>query len=125
MNDDDLHAQFRELRQADVAGAPPFRDMRSAARANPATKPRRFPWWIAAAACVAIAAGVARAHWRRAEGRAEAPVVETMPAVLYWQAPTDALLRDSRKLLAGSPTLFGSVLDGVVGGAVSTSSGGT
>jgi hypothetical protein len=57
-----------------------------------------------------------------ARRRAPVAAVSIEPDVLYWRAPTDALLGNSRRMLGGSASLFGSVLDGAVAGAAAIES---
>lgn len=113
--DDDLRAQFRDLRAHDATTAPPFATMRLEVHA----RPHRAVWWLAAAAIVAIASGVVALRARSARRDDDARI---RLDVLNWRAPTDALLPDSRNGLGGAIGIFGSVLDGAAAGATATDS---
>ncbi len=113
MTDDDaLRRRFRALRDADRARAPAFDAIAATARAPRRAPSRARTRWLlagAAAAAVALTAGVAARRAATAERWVAAGA-----AIARWRAPTDALLPTSgRELLAAPPTLGASVLDAI------------
>jgi len=103
--DEELRAQFGELRRADEAGAPAFSvvDRRRAVRSSVAIH-RQPGTWLAAAAA-AIVAVVATQRFRAAHESSASPVAN-------WQSPTGSLVPTGGRTVLAPPPLLSSVLDG-------------
>jgi hypothetical protein len=110
--DINLRRRFAALREHDSRNEPDFETVRNRASLRPADAARFAPGvrWIAAAACVVIAAalgiGIAR-HGKTA--RTASPV----PAISSWQSPTAGLLQAPSTSVLVSRPLLSSVFDGV------------
>lgn len=119
--DDDLRAQFHALRDCDAAHAPEFRGLssRTTRRAGPVLRPSTMTFvWLAAAACVVVAAGIALQRSRRDDtahlaGNAAA-------AISNWSSPTDGLLWTPGRELLSPPPILSSILDGATGALVNS-----
>ena len=113
MDDDELEARFRELREQDEATAPDFTALTRPVRSPLIVTRRglaRTTLWIAAAASVVMAAGVAL---RRADADDRILLVSSSapPELETWQSPTASLLPG--EAAPGAPGwISNSVLDG-------------
>jgi hypothetical protein len=114
--DHDLRPRFKQLRTADAAGTPDFRELLDGARrATPATDRNARRWLsrialpLALAAAVVAAAGIARV----ARSRASAP-----PPLSMWTSPTASLLRTPGLGPLAPPHILSSVLDQAVATSV-------
>lgn len=114
--DEETRAHFDDLRAEDSAHAPKFSTLWSDAgrRASPPAVVRRArgTWWLAAAASALIAATVLVARRPPHETQTVADTVG-YPSIVSWTSPTDGLLRMSQQSTMTSPSILGSVLDGV------------
>ena len=125
-NEEELRACFDELRAYDVAHAPAFGESwgRAGTAARSASRRRaKSLFWIAAAACLLFAVGIA-VRWSF-DGRTSRsrPSTAATPSIHSWTSPTASLLRvPGRELLAPQPILS-SVLDGAAGTPVQTKGG--
>ena len=122
-DDQELRARFQRLRDEDRADAPAFRAMVARAELH-ARAPRRAgflsPLWMAAAATILLAVGVALGRQRRGEAAREQTDswifdVAGMPTVGTWTPPTASLLRTSDRALRAPAPILSSILDGVTG----------
>lgn len=106
--DRDLASLFEELRRADEASAPPFKNVLER-RGVGLRKPARVaPLRFAALAVLLVAAALAVVLTRRPPGETAGP--EPPVTVAQWKSPTDWLLRTpGSELLSELPTLPGSV----------------
>jgi hypothetical protein len=121
--DEELHAHFDDLRAEDRRLAPEFSALWSAAEAGSgkreaASGPRlraRPVWSFAAAASFVIAAALLVQRTQRVEVANEAALADTVlyPNITSWRSPTDGLLRMSQRTTRTSPSILGSVFDGV------------
>lgn len=110
--DDELRAQFGELRTADMGDAPAFRELfgradRAAAGTDRNERRRlsRLAIPIALAAAIVLTVGIARVARRRAF--IQAPLST-------WTSPTASLLRAPGAGLLAPPGILASVLDPAV-----------
>jgi ferric-dicitrate binding protein FerR (iron transport regulator) len=83
MTDVELRERFRELRDHDASGAPAFR-----AR----SRPRRRRAWIALATAAGLVLAAVLIGLLKHRAAVENTAID--PDIIYWQAPTDALLRN-------------------------------
>jgi hypothetical protein len=116
--DDETRVHFDDLRAEDRAHAPEFsalwRDVERRASA-PAPRRVRGVWWLAAAASALIAATVLLRRAPSEKGTRAASVADAVvsPSITSWTSPTDELLRMAQQTTITSPSILGSVLDGV------------
>lgn len=116
--DDETRAHFDDLRAEDSAHAPEFaalwRDAERRASAPASSTRVRGMWWAAAASAL-IAATVLARRGPHEKGTGGAAVADTtgVPSITSWTSPTDGLLRMSQHMIRTSPSILGSVLDGV------------
>jgi len=121
--DEELRAHFDDLRAEDRMRAPEFSALWSAAdegseKRQAGSGPRwraRPVWSFAAAASVVIAASLLVQRAQRVEVASDATLADTVlyPSITSWRSPTDGLLRMSQLTTRTSPSLLGSVFDGV------------
>lgn len=107
--DAELRTRFEQLRDEDHATAPSFRALWGAAELTSRTLRRsRAPalLWLAAAAGVVLAVGVALRRLAPPSGAYVAPAIST------WRSPTAGLLRTPGHELLGSLSIRSSILDG-------------
>ncbi len=119
--DDDLRAHFHTLREYDAAHAPEFRAVRADAtrRADRVFRQRTMTFvWLAAAACLVIAAGLVL---RRSRHDATVRFAGNgAPTISNWSSPTDGLLRAPGRELLSPPPILSSILDGATGALVNS-----
>lgn len=117
MDDDELAARFRELRQEDEATAADFRTLIRPVR-SPAMVNRpgvaRTTLWIVAAASVVMAAGVAL-RGADAEDRILLVSSSAPPELGAWRSPTASLL-PGKTAPGAAGWISNSVLDGATRG---------
>jgi hypothetical protein len=133
--DEELRAHFDDLRAEDRARAPEFSALwqeagsgkRQAASggqdrtAAPLQGWRARPvWLLAAAASVVIAATVLVQRAQRLEVTSDGALADSVSYLTSWTSPTDGLLRMSQRTNRSSPSLLGSVFDGVATPPVTT-----
>jgi hypothetical protein len=112
-DDDELQSAFEQLRDDDRARtpAPEFRAVWTYAesRARAIRRPRTMtPLWIAAAAGVVLALGLAFRGSRQPDA-----TLDTGGATLStWTSPTASLLNISGRALLAPPPILSSILDG-------------
>jgi hypothetical protein len=117
--DDETRAHFDDLRAEDSAHAPEFsalwRDAEHRANALPSSRRVHRTWWLAAAASAIVAATLLVRQATHEKGTGDAAVADTTgyPSIVSWTSPTDGLLRMSQQQTITSPSILGSVLDGV------------
>lgn len=122
-NDDELRADFEALRQEDDVRAPDFRAVLSRPQAIDAPRRRRLhPLWIAAAAGVLLAVGIA---FREAQHGTFGPPAQAtssldgdITSLTKWRSPTASLLRTSGSAALSAPRILSSILDGASHAAV-------
>jgi hypothetical protein len=122
MNDDELRGRFSALRQQDQHREPQFREMLNGAELRGRVEVGSAPTlsWMAAAACIVIAAGLVIG---KAQSRGDEPPVATRaPAITSWQSPTAGLLQPPSRALIAPPPLLSSVFDGVTQTALQSKS---
>ena len=106
--DRDLAHLFEELRRADEASAPPFKDVLERGRAGRGTPARFALLRLATLAFLLLAAALVALLIRRPAG--ETDDRERPVTLARWKSPTDWLLRTpGSELLNELPTLPGSV----------------
>lgn len=113
MNDDDLRGRFSALRQQDRRNQPEFREVLNRAELRPYGEAGPAPTlrWIAAAACIVIAAGLVINKAR--DWGNDRPVAASVLPITSWQSPTAGLLETPSRGLLAPPPLLTSVFDGV------------
>jgi len=116
-HDDELRARFQELRDDDREHAPSFRALWARAEEGART-PRRSHdaalLWIAAAASVVLAAGIAlRGDLGRLVAGLVPPEAREEQTLSNWRSPTAGLLRTWGSNLLAPPSIRSSILDGV------------
>ena len=122
--DDDVQAHFDDLRAEDASHAPEFsalwRGAERQATVSVGPRPRTRGVWagvlMAAAASAVIIAALRVEQERRSDVVADATIADTVPhvSITSWRSPTAGLLYQSQQMTFLSPSLFGSVLDGLV-----------
>ena len=117
--DDEIRSHFDDRRTEDAADAPAFSAVlgnadRQAFAPAGGRRPVGVAWWgIGAAAAVIVATVIVRPAWRSAaSGAAAVADSAEYPSIVSWTSPTAGLLRASQQP-GTTPSVFGSVLDGV------------
>ena len=118
-SDDEIRSHFDDRRAEDAADAPAFSAVlgnadRQAIAPAGGRRPVGVAWWgVAAAAAVIVATVIVRPAWRSAAPSAAAVADSAeYPSIVSWTSPTAGLLRASQQP-GTTPSVFGSVLDGV------------
>lgn len=100
----ELHRLFRELRHADEASAPSFRQVRARARAHDSGPYRRPLFFAVALAAFFGTLSLALLLLPRQRREARPPV--SLASLEEWKAPTDFLLEiPGRELLESTPSI--------------------
>jgi len=126
--DDEIRSHFDDRRAEDAADAPAFLAVlgnadRQAIAPVSGRRPVGVAWWgAAAAAAIVVATVIARPAWRSIAPSAAA-VADSVeyPSIVSWTSPTAGLLRPSQQT-GTTPSVFGSVLDGVTTSSASSDS---
>jgi hypothetical protein len=124
-DDDELRAHFDALRRHDRDRAPDFRAMLDRARStNSPARRRAFSLiWIAAAAVMVLAVGIAVRETRqhgagRYDGSTGSFGGGDTVSISNWKSPTASLLHTSGSDVLASSKILSSVLDGASRAAV-------
>lgn len=116
MHEHELHERFRILRESDAARVPEFRGLLDRGGGRAVTRPRSrrlAPAWIAAAAVIAVAAGVVVRRTPDPLTHATAQSVSrSAMSISQWTSPTAGLLPAPASLLLSPPAILSSILDG-------------
>jgi hypothetical protein len=115
--DDEMRAQFDDLRAEDKSHAPEFSALLSgvAQHVNEPRRRTRAVWWFAAAASALVAATLVVQRVRQRDVILDSALAHTIPSsITSWTSPTGGLLRTSQQTTITSPSIRRSVLDGVV-----------
>ncbi len=126
--DDEIRSHFDARRAEDAADAPAFSAvLGNAERQAIAPMSGRRPVGAAWLAAAAVAAVIVATVIVRPSGRSTAPSAAAVadsaeyPSIVSWTSPTAGLLRASQQTGA-TPSVFGSVLDGVTAPPTSSDS---
>jgi hypothetical protein len=124
-DDDELHAHFETLRQADRSQPPDFRTMLDRAQSTDSPARRRaFPLvWMAAAAVIVLTVGIAVRETRQHgagpyDGSTGSFGGGDTVSISNWKSPTASLLHTSGSDVLASSKILSSVLDGASRAAV-------
>lgn len=121
-SDDELRAQFEALRREDRSRAPDFRTMLERAPTPAVSRqPLIRPLWIAAAAALVLAVGVAVREARQRGNDRDAITASFdggTASITHWRSPTASLLRTSGSELLAPRRILSSILDGASRAAV-------
>jgi hypothetical protein len=119
IDEEDLRALLRALREEDGRAEPEFRAMWDRAGRSALTERSRFgssTRWVAVAAAILIAAALLLGRAR--EFRTEQQSSLSTQTITTWQSPTAALLQPPARDLLSPPPLLSSVFDGVASPAL-------
>jgi hypothetical protein len=114
-SDDELRAPFDALRREDGSRAPGFRAVLERERTIVSRRPFTDPLWIAAAAVIVLAVGIAVRESRQRDAARAATIASfdgSTPSITQWRSPTASLLRTPGTGVLAPPRIFSSILDG-------------